>query len=66
MACFVPKNQQGQINTFRGIQRINQPGIPHGKGDFVVCTMLPNGTPNLGERWVVNGEIFCTTFNNQG
>lgn len=27
---------------------------------------MPNGQPNLGDRWVVNGEIFATTYNNQG
>lgn len=27
---------------------------------------MGGGRPNLGDRWVVNGEIFATTYNNQG
>ena len=67
MACFVPSSQKGQIRTSRGaVLSINGVGVAHGKGDFVVCTKLPNGKPNLGDRWIVNGEIFATTYNNQG
>ena len=67
MACFVPVSQKGQIKTSWGaVLNINGAGVSHGKGDFVVCSKLPNGQPNLGDRWVVNGEIFATTYNNQG
>ena len=38
----------------------------HGKGDFIVCSSLPNGKPNLSDKYVVNGEIFATTYNNTG
>lgn len=67
MACFVPSTQKGQIQTSWGaVLNINGAGISHGKGDFVVCAKLPNGKPNLSDRWVVNGDIFATTYNNQG
>ena len=29
--------------------------ISHGKGDFIVCDKLPDGQPDLNNRWVVNG-----------
>ena len=67
MACFVPIAQKGQIQTSWGaVLNINGAGVSHGKGDFIVCSKLPNGQPNLADRWVVNGEIFATTYNNQG
>lgn len=67
MACFVPASKKGQIQTSWGaVLNINGAGVSHGKGDFVVCSKLPNGQPNLADRWVVNGEIFATTYNNQG
>lgn len=67
MACFVPSSQKGQIQTSWGsILNYNGVGVSHGKGDFIVCGKLPNGQPNLADRWVVNGEIFATTYNNQG
>lgn len=67
MACFVPNAQKGQIQTSWGaVLNINGVGVTHGKGDFVVCAKLPNGRPNLADRWVVNGEIFANTYNNQG
>lgn len=67
MACFVPSAQKGQIQTSWGaVLNINGVGISHGKGDFVVCAKLPNGKPNLSDRWVVNGDIFATTYNNRG
>ena len=67
MACFVPRSQSGQIQTSWGaVLTYNGVGVSHGKGDFIVCAKLPNGKPNLADRWVVNGEIFATTYNNQG
>ena len=67
MACFVPVAQKGQIQTSWGaVLQINGPGVSHGKGDFIVCQKMPNGQPNLADRWVVNGDIFAATYNNQG
>lgn len=67
MACFVPLYQTGLIQTSRGrVLKYNDGIMSHGKGDFIVCSVLPNGQPNLKDRWVVNGEIFQTTYNNRG
>lgn len=40
--------------------------VPHGDGDFIVASPLPNGTPNLNDMWVVNGTIFRQTYNIEG
>lgn len=67
MACFVPTAQKCQIQTSWGaVLNVNGAGVKHGKGDFIVCSMTPDRKPNLADRWVVNGEIFATTYNNQG
>ena len=67
MACFVPTAKKGQIKTSWGsLLNINGAGVPHGKGDFVICDMMPNGQPNLANRWVVNGEVFANTYDNHG
>lgn len=67
MACFVPVAQKLQIMTARGtVQNVNDKGLSHGKGDFIVCPKLVNGKPDLNNRWVVNGEVFAQTYNNQG
>lgn len=66
MAMFVPKSQQGYIVTSCG-QSIgyNLSGIPHGNGDFIVCSS-EGGRPNLGDRTVVNGLVFANTYDNRG
>lgn len=66
MACHVPKTQRGEIATSWGARlTINGVGVSHGTGDFIVCGMLPNGMPNLNDRWVVNGLIFVDTYDNR-
>ena len=66
MACFVPVLQRGQIRTSSGtLLDYNVKGVSHGKGDFIVCTKLPTGLPNLADMWVVNGEIFKETYDNR-
>lgn len=65
MACHVPKTQRGEIATSWGAKlTVNGVGVSHGTGDFIVCEMLPNGMPNLNDRWVVNGLIFVDTYDN--
>lgn len=34
-----------------------------GLGDFILCSMTPDGQPNLNDIWVVNGDIFISTYN---
>ena len=65
-ACFIPQSQKGSIRTKEGIIKYNEIGLNHGKGDFIVCSMLMNGQANLADMRVVNGEVFATTYNNKG
>ena len=60
-ACFVPANKRFSI----GNMLVNTQGVSHGKGDFLVCDSF-NNKPNLTNRWLVNGEVFALTYNNQG
>lgn len=41
----------------------NREGIAHAVGDFILCSMTPDGLPNLRDVWVVNGEVFLDTYN---
>lgn len=66
MACRVPTSIRTNIQTKFGVGSINHQGVSHGKGDFVVCNKLPNGKPDFSTRFVVNGNVFASTFNNQG
>lgn len=61
-AMRVPLNYCFQIPTSWGdMLTVNAPGVPHGKGDYLVCAD-GGGVPNLGDRWVVNGAIFPDTY----
>lgn len=58
-----------QVRTSWGaVLTANSPdsAIPHGGGDFIVASPLPNGTPNLNDMWVVNGTIFRQTYDVEG
>lgn len=66
-ACFVPVGIAGQVATSYGVTLdINIPGVSHGCGDFVVCSVNRAGQRNLNDRRVINGVIFGDTFNNTG
>lgn len=39
----------------------NRKGVGHGVGDFIVASDA-GGQPNLNDVWVVNGEVFPTTY----
>lgn len=50
------------VNTSWGdVLYANRNGVRHGKGDFLVCASQ-NGMPCLYDMWVVNGEVFPTTY----
>ena len=67
MAQFIPKSEKFQLQTVNGVVTVNDSKINiHGKGDFVVCPILPNNQPDLSRRYVVFGDIFTNTYNNQG
>lgn len=56
-------NQRIQIKTSWGtVLQANDPSVPHGKGDYIVCSCGPDGRPNLNDRWIVNGVVFSTTY----
>lgn len=66
LACFVPRKVQGRIATSWGVLLdINAPGVPHGKGDFVISTPDVYGRPT-DSRYVVNGAVFAATYNHRG
>jgi hypothetical protein len=66
-ALFVPEDTKFEVPTSWGdVLHGNRDGIPHGKGDFIVCALNSDGTPNMNDRWIVNGEIFATTYDNRG
>ena len=61
-AVHVPKQYVFQIPTSWGdVLTVNDPSLPHGSGDFIVCVDA-GGFPNLNDRWVVNGLIFPDTY----
>ena len=43
----------------------NRDGVAHGRGDFLVCADA-GGRPNFNDMWVVNGEVFITTYDLRG
>lgn len=62
-AVRVPLNLVFQIPTSWGdMLTVNAPGVRHGNGDYLVCADM-GGMPNLNDRWVVNGEVFPSTYN---
>lgn len=82
MACFVENDNKKRpsnpadwtIKAWGADLEINAKGVGHGLGDFVVCEAVMVGgklKPAIGadgswNRWVVNGEVFADTYNNQG
>ena len=41
----------------------NRDGIEHGQGDFILCSLNADGSPNLNDLLVVNGRVFINTYN---
>lgn len=55
-------DDQVEVETSWGeILTANRPGIPHGEGDWIVCADA-GGYPNESDQWIVNGEVFETTY----
>lgn len=64
-ACFVPESERTTLATlYNTVIEVNTPGVPHGKGDFVVCPDK-NGSPDFNSRVVVNGLVFAKTFSSR-
>ena len=49
------------ITAWGNILIANREGIGHGSSDYLVCPDK-NGSPNLMNVWVVNGQIFPNTY----
>lgn len=62
--CYhLPAGLQLPVQTSWGETLMaNRPGIPHGDGDWLVCADK-GGRPDLADVWVVNGEVFPSTYN---
>lgn len=67
VACFVPVQYKGSIHvaTAMGTVQINADGIPHGKGDFIVCRKRGDDI-DFNTMRVVNGLLFAKLYDNRG
>lgn len=58
----VQTKEQIDVTTSWGeVLKTNRPGIKHGTGDYLIC-YDKNGSPDLNDMWVINGEIFPNTY----
>lgn len=64
-AIFVPKQYNLQVQTSWGVVLTTNLGSGHGKGDFILASMSGNQV-DIRNRWVVNGMVFKTTYDNRG
>lgn len=65
-ACFVPSNIKTQLTLSSGPVKLNGVKSNQSRGDFIVCPASGNGQPMLNQAFVVTGDIFALTYNNQG
>lgn len=66
-AMFLDKNKFKNIPiaAWGSILIANREGVKHGDGDYLVCGMNQDGSPNFNDMWVVNGRVFPATYNCQ-
>lgn len=50
------------INLRLGNNIVNTQGIEHGDGDYIVCPINADGTPDLNRATIVNGLLFPHIF----
>ena len=65
-AQLVPKIYKLQITTKYGtLLNVNSNNSisNHNLGDYILCSINKDGTPNLKDKWVVDGNIFAKTYN---
>lgn len=64
--CFIPETYHGRVMTGAGnVLRINDGGIAHGKGDFIVCRGTES-KPFVANKILVNGLVFADCYDNRG
>ena len=62
-AMFIPADIQVIVETAWGdVLTANRPEVPHGDGDYLVCSVTEDGEPDLTDVWVVNGATFPDTY----
>ena len=62
-AMFIPADIQVIVETAWGdVLTANRPEVPHGDGDYLVCSVTEAGEPDLTDVWVVNGATFPDTY----
>lgn len=67
VAMFVPVKEKFNIQHPSGaLEPVNEPGVSHGKGDFLVTTLDWNGNVNRSNIRIYNNFEFGLLFNNQG
>lgn len=61
-ALIVPSDTVVRVETAWGdVLYTNASDAPHGDGDYLVCNNV-DGSADLSDVWVVNGEIFPKTY----
>lgn len=61
-ALRVPSDTVVRVETAWGdVLYANASDAPHGDGDYLVCNNV-DGSADLSDVWVVNGEIFPKTY----
>ena len=61
----IPKIYKLKIKTKYGtILNVNSENSVsnHFSGDYILCSINKDGTPNLKDKWVVDGNIFEKTY----
>ena len=62
-AMHIPNDITVVVETAQGnVLHSNLPNAPHGKGDFLVCTIREDGEPDLSNIWILNGLIFMDCY----
>ena len=62
---FIPKMYKFEIKTkYNTTLHINSENSPsnHGDGDYIMCSIKKDGTPDLSNMWVVDGNVFEKTY----
>ena len=62
-AMHVPTDISVTVTTARGnVLHTNLPAAPHGDGDYLVCRVGNDQTPDLSDVWVLNAAVFPNTY----